>query len=761
MRRKRHSQSRGREAVALLLAACLPCVQNAAGAAANAEVTAGERSAAEGEGRRAAAARELFSVNFFGYGRDSRDGDVWQQEAVRRTVQLDPGDLAGAEGFATAGWHNVFVRAGTTEITSTRGSSATVHLISHRNGGPYHWVKTRNPATFDIPNAKMIEAKINGTFDPGDGSKLAIFEVADIPFAAYDFVIYLATSAAWRGNGRGTVRINGGPEQRFTLPDTEPDGTLVEITDETTPGNYIVFRGYSGSTLRVDIRGDGFNHLGPSGIQIVQADRARPPLDITDFVFDPATRQVTLAWRSFPGDRYGICWMDEREGLPVFVNPMVSAHPSDDVTTYGPFESPVPNPTRDTFRIGPPDPKRPLLERVWGNNRTVSLTFSKPLAGRVALEPSHYAVVTQDGGRVAVESARFHPRRETVALTTAAPLALDTVYRVTFSNLADLAGYPVDGDNVAQFRTWDDNPDGVKVFILSGQSNMVGRGSRENGQDGVSGGIGSLRHMAVGDPANYARLLVNPDDPAGSPWRDRDDVRLWWNRADIGGNPNITKGYVGPDTTPTGFGPEYGFGWAVGELFEEPVLLIKSCWGGKSLFGDFRPPRAVAARGGEVGPYYLELIAQVRQVLDNLGTEFPEFAGMGYQIAGFGWHQGWNDCMNDFPASEYEANLTDFIKDLRDEFGRPDLPVSIGATGHGGFDQRPRFATVVAAQLAVADPGRHPEFAGTVFTADTRPFWRDVSVSPRDDGSHWNQNGESFFLIGYSMGKGMVEMLSR
>jgi alpha-galactosidase len=30
-------------------------------------------------------------------------------------------------------------------------------------------------------------------------------------------------------------------------------------------------------------------------------------------------------------------------------------------------------------------------------------------------------------------------------------------------------------------------------------------------------------------------------------------------------------------------GPELGFGWVVGDAFEEPVLLISLAWGGKSL----------------------------------------------------------------------------------------------------------------------------------------------------------------------------------
>ena len=40
------------------------------------------------------------------------------------------------------------------------------------------------------------------------------------------------------------------------------------------------------------------------------------------------------------------------------------------------------------------------------------------------------------------------------------------------------------------------------------------------------------------------------------------------------------------------FGPELMFGIEMGDHFKEPVLLIKTCWGGHSLYGNFRPPSA-------------------------------------------------------------------------------------------------------------------------------------------------------------------------
>ena len=94
--------------------------------------------------------------------------------------------------------------------------------------------------------------------------------------------------------------------------------------------------------------------------------------------------------------------------------------------------------------------------------------------------------------------------------------------------------------------------------------------------------------------------------------------------------------------------------------------------------------------------------------------------------------------------------------DRRAVFGKPNLPIAIGTTG---MAPPATYTAVELAQLAVADPGRHPEFAGTVFTVDTRPFWRDASISPSDFGYHWNHNGESHFLLGDAMGRGMQNLL--
>jgi alpha-galactosidase len=407
----------------------------------------------------------------------------------------------------------------------------------------------------------------------------------------------------------------------------------------------------------------------------------------------------------------------------------------------------------------------PSLLNVRGNGNTITLLFSEPMNPSSASNPDNYAVTRDGVGPVGITGATLNPGGGSVTLTLASALEIDTAYTVSVAGVTSGTGQSLGGQINRALRTWDDDPNGIKVFILAGQSNMVGRGESERGKGDVNGAIGSLRYQVVNDNANYGQLVANTGNPAAAPWVVRSDVKFWWNRADIGAAANISKGGLNPrgfGSGPQTFGPEYGFGWAVGNHFSQPVLVIKTAWGGKSLSGNFRPPSAVANRGGVVGGYYIEMLEQVREILHNLQAEFPaaqhpEFAAVGYryQIAGFGWHQGWNDSGSGdtFAANEYEANLANFITDIRADFGKPSLPFSIGTTGMEGAATAGNRLTVVNAQLAVANP------AGNVFSVDTRPFAETTENSPTNDTTHWKNNGKSMYRIGKGMGDGMVGLL--
>ncbi len=287
----------------------------------------------------------------------------------------------------------------------------------------------------------------------------------------------------------------------------------------------------------------------------------------------------------------------------------------------------------------------------------------------------------------------------------------------------------------------------TKVFILAGQSNMEGHGVIK----GRPGQKGTLETLAK-DPASAARYkhLLDKDGK----WVVREDVWIRWY-------DNKGKLAVGGFAGRGSIGPELGFGWAVGDYLDDKVLLIKFGPGGTSLAGPWRPPssgpKGEKPRGPGVGNEYDKMIAGVKKQLKNLKADFPEYDGKGYEIVGFGWHQGWNDGCGAKDVAEYEKNMGNFIRDVRKDLGAAKLPFVIGGSGFGGWQQRiGRRLGIMAAQKATAEKA---EFKDTVRYVETRGFFRDGDVSPRPIRYHWCCNAESYWLIGDAMGKAMVELL--
>ena len=289
------------------------------------------------------------------------------------------------------------------------------------------------------------------------------------------------------------------------------------------------------------------------------------------------------------------------------------------------------------------------------------------------------------------------------------------------------------------------------MFVLAGQSNMEGQGVVDLDHERYyNGGKGNLEHV-MRDPAKaplYAHLRAK--DGA---WVVRDDVWVWYKTEKSG----IKKGGLSIGFTVYGgkhhMGPELQFGHVIGERLKNQVLLIKTAWGGKSLYVDFRPPSS----GGTVGPYYTRMLAEVREALAGLKTHFPDYDGRGYELAGFVWFQGWNDMCTPPAVPEYEQNLVNLIKDVRKALKAPALPVVIGELGNGGRNAKGSMAAIRQAQAAAA---ARPEFRGTVAFVKTAEFARPNTESPcTGHGHHWFANAESYFLIGNALGEAMTTLL--
>jgi hypothetical protein len=293
----------------------------------------------------------------------------------------------------------------------------------------------------------------------------------------------------------------------------------------------------------------------------------------------------------------------------------------------------------------------------------------------------------------------------------------------------------------------------VMVFILAGQSNMEGQAVVDLEGKDYNDGKGTLVTL-MRDPVK-GPLFNHLRDTDGK-WTVRHDVWVWYQREErpLLAGP-LTLGFsVYGDVHH--FGPELQFGHVLGDHFKNQVLLIKTAWGGKSLFRDFRPPSS----GGEVGKYYTLMIAQVREALANMEKEFPVTKDLGYELAGFVWYQGWNDGVNPKTAvPEYEQNLVNLIHDVRKEFQSPKLPVVIGELTGPWVKAEGAWDALRKAQAAAAI---RPEFSSNVLFVPTHDFVRKPEDSPNPGhGHHEFGNAETYFLVGDALGKGMIDLLPK
>jgi alpha-galactosidase len=217
----------------------------------------------------------------------------------------------------------------------------------------------------------------------------------------------------------------------------------------------------------------------------------------------------------------------------------------------------------------------------------------------------------------------------------------------------------------------------------------------------------------------------------------------------------LTMGYgAGPDI----IGPELGFGLSLEQKLDAPILLIKTSWGGKSLHYDFRSPSAgpyeltkEQADGknaqqikDNAGLNYRMMNEAVQAVLKDLKKHHPEYdAAVGYEIAGFVWVQGFNDQFSPAFHGNYKNNMIAFVKDVRKEYKVPNMPFVIGVLGTGatkeGVDKNP--VSVAQREAAAA-----PEFKDNVTSVESYPFYALDALKMWTDGT-WGKRGADFSLI--------------
>jgi alpha-galactosidase len=322
----------------------------------------------------------------------------------------------------------------------------------------------------------------------------------------------------------------------------------------------------------------------------------------------------------------------------------------------------------------------------------------------------------------------------------------------------------------------------VKVFIYAGQSNAVGMAKNT---------LWNTQAEAPETKDFFAHFRKD------GKWIVRDDVFIKFHDNKGG----LTIGFGAPKCSSS----ELEFGWMMGDNFDEPVLIIKTAWGGRSLYKPFRSPssglpgedklqaeleqaqKKVKAANEKskknaplptmddikqgYGQCYRDMMTEVKDTLANYETLFPELKGKQFELAGFVWFQGWNDMFGGI-ENEYAANMKNFINDVRKDLGVPKLPLVIAAMGQNGSNEPKGAMKVIQdAQMSMQDL---PEFKGNV-----KSFRTDVLVDKkaeqvikgwRDHVEEWNKVGSDegyhylgsaiwYTRIGHAMGEAMLDLL--
>lgn len=203
------------------------------------------------------------------------------------------------------------------------------------------------------------------------------------------------------------------------------------------------------------------------------------------------------------------------------------------------------------------------------------------------------------------------------------------------------------GLTMLAFNATDAAEKPLKVFVLAGQSNMVGK-----------------RSVARQLPENLRQPQKTAFFFTGKDW-----VPL---------APGKTE--------KRGFGPEISFAEHMAKSLGEPIGIIKHSIGGTSLAGDWSPARP--------NGLYAKLLGLVKAAQ----------AKKPIQVVGMVWMQGGADAKSPAKAKAYKTNLTAFIKRARLDYGSKDMYFVCGRSA-APVKKYPNIKHVRAAQEGIALAG--------------------------------------------------------
>lgn len=184
----------------------------------------------------------------------------------------------------------------------------------------------------------------------------------------------------------------------------------------------------------------------------------------------------------------------------------------------------------------------------------------------------------------------------------------------------------------------------IDVFILAGQSNMVG-GARAKNLNEI------LQPFVAENPEVKTRTWLNGKD-YGDGWE-----------------PLQTRG------TSENFGPEMMLGYVLSDVHQDRNLaFMKVAYNGTNLGCAWNPEGC-----GQ------NLYAKMASLVDDWKEELED-EGWQVRFSGFIWVQGEGDCSADWAANKYGENLQLLVDGVRDFTGNADLTAVVAKVAPRNFN---------------------------------------------------------------------------
>ena len=307
----------------------------------------------------------------------------------------------------------------------------------------------------------------------------------------------------------------------------------------------------------------------------------------------------------------------------------------------------------------------------------------------------------------------------------------------------------------------------VKVYILLGQSNMLGMGHVAGDKDGTL--EYACKHKKL-----YPYLIDGDGNWTTSSRVRNVQVMCANDSMHVFHNEFMT---IRGDT----IGPEFGIGHCLEDSMDGPIMLLKSCIGNRSLGWDLLPPGSERYDFGDktyagykdspafwpkdqskpdpinwyAGKQYDDDIADAKSVLQELDRFYPDASK--YEVAGFFWWQGDKDRYDEAYAIRYEKNLVRLIEQLRTDFNAPDAKFVIATLGQTDVINAKGTEKEILYSMMSVDgrTGKYPGFKGNVATVYSHPLSKGGASN-----SHYGGNAETYMNIGEAMGWAMVDLSS-